>query len=50
MVCRKGELEDEEVEMWVLCETCNNWMHEKCIPTMHAYGINDEQFICHKYL
>ena len=47
MVCGKGEPDDEEVETWVLCETCASWTHERCIPTTHMYSVDDEVFICH---
>ena len=47
MVCGKGEDDDDTVETWVLCEQCNNLMHEKCIPVDHVYDHCDQQFICH---
>lgn len=47
IVCGKGETDDTLIETWVQCETCSNWLHEKCIPCNHVYSVYDEVFICH---
>ena len=47
IVCGKGEEDDYEVETWVLCDQCNNWMHEKCVPLYHIYDVDDDEFVCH---
>ena len=46
IVC--GKWEDDEVEMWVLCDQCNNWM--PCVPLDHIYNVEDDDFVCHNCL
>ena len=50
IVCGKGEDDDHAVETWVLCDQCNNWMHEKCVPLDHIYDVNDNDFVYHNCL
>ena len=42
-------LTDDEDLPWVLCESCNMWMHIECVP--HGVDLspidNDEPFFCH---
>ena len=33
IICGKGEDDDHEVETWVLCDQCNNWI--PCVPLDH---------------
>ena len=37
MVC--GE-DDVDIEDWVACEMCSQWIHSKCIPSNHPYSIS----------
>ena len=38
MVCSQ---KDDEVEDWVACEACSQWIHAKCIPVDHPFFVED---------
>ena len=38
MVCGEREEDDEDIEDWVACEMCSQWIHSKCIPSNHPYS------------
>ena len=46
IVCGQKE-DDEEVEDWVACEACSQWIHAKCIPVDHPFSLEDPDFYCH---
>ena len=33
MVCGEKEEDDVDIEDWVACEMCSQWIHSKCIPS-----------------
>ena len=35
MVCGEKEEDDVDIEDWVACEMCSQWIHSKCIPSNH---------------
>ena len=47
MVCGQKEDDDKEVEDWVACEACSQWIHAKCIPVDHPFSLEDPDFYCH---
>ena len=40
MVCGEKEEDDVDIEDWVACEMCSQWIHSKCIPSNHPYSIS----------
>ena len=37
MVCGEKEEDDVDIEDWVACEMCSQWIHSKCInPIIHT--------------
>ena len=49
MVCGEKEEDDVDIEDWVACEMCSQWIHSK-IPSNHPYSISHADFHCHNYL
>ena len=47
MVCGEKEEDDVDVEDWVACEMCSQWIYSKCIPSTHPYSISHVDFHCH---
>ena len=47
MVCGEKEEDDVDIEDWVACEMCSQWIHSKCIPSTHPYSISHTGFHCH---
>ena len=47
MVCGEKEEDDVDIEDWVACEMCSQWIHSKCIPYNHPYSISHADFHCH---
>ena len=47
MVCGEKEEDDVDIEEWVACEMCSQWIHSKCIPSNHPYSISHADFHCH---
>ena len=47
MVCGEREEDDVDIEDWVACEMCSQWIHSKCIPSNHPYSISHADFHCH---
>ena len=47
MVCGEKEKDDVDIEDWVACEMCSQWIHSKCIPSNHLYSISHADFHCH---
>ena len=47
MVCGEKEEDDVDIEDWVACEMCSQWIHSKCIPSNHPYSISHADFHCH---
>ena len=39
VVCGEKEEDDVDIEDWVACEMCSQWIHSKCIPSNHPYSI-----------
>ena len=37
MVCGEKEDDNVDIEDWVACEVCSQWIHSKCIPSNHPY-------------
>ena len=46
MVCHGTEDNDIDVEDYVACETCSQWIHAKCIPCDHPCSPADDNFYC----
>ena len=46
MVCGEKEEDDVDIEDWVACEMCSQWIHSKCIPSNHPYPSHAD-FHCH---
>ena len=46
MVCGEREEDDVDIEDWVACELCSQWIHSKCIPSNHPYSISHADFHC----
>ena len=44
MVCGEKEEDDVDIEDWVPCEMCSQWIHSKCIPSNHPYSISHADF------
>ena len=44
MVCGEKEEDDVDIEDWVACEMCSQWIHSKCIPSNHP---SHADFHCH---
>ena len=44
MVCGEKEEDDVDIEDWVACEMCSQWIHSKC---NHPYSISHADFHCH---
>ena len=40
MVCGEREEDDVDIEEWVACEMCSQWIHSKFIPSNHPYSIS----------
>ena len=36
MVCGEKEEDDVDIEDWVACEMCSQWIHSKCTPIIHT--------------
>ena len=47
MVCGEKEEDDVDIEDWVACEMCSQWIHSKCIPSNYPYSISHADFHCH---
>ena len=47
VVCGEKEEDDVNIEDWVACEMCSQWIHSKCIPSNHPYSISHADFHCH---
>ena len=47
VVCVVKEEDDVDIEDWVACEMCSQWIHSKCIPSNHPYSISHADFHCH---
>ena len=47
MVCGEKEEDDVDIEDWVACEMCSQWIHSKCIPSNHPYSISHADFHGH---
>ena len=47
MVCGEKEEDDVDIEDWVACEMCSQWIHSKCIPSNRPYSISHADFHCH---
>ena len=47
VVCGEKEEDDVDIEDWVACEMCSQWIHSKCIPSNHPYSISHADFHCH---
>ena len=47
MVCGEKEEDDVDIEDWVACEMCSQWIHSKCIPSNHPYSISHADFHCY---
>ena len=47
MVCGEKEEDDVDIEDWVACEMCSQWIHSKCIPSNQPYSISHADFHCH---
>ena len=47
MVCGEREEDDVDIEDWVACEMCSQWIHSKFIPSNHPYSISHADFHCH---
>ena len=47
MVCGEKEEDNVDIEDWVACEMCSQWIHSKCIPSNHPYSISHADFHCH---
>ena len=47
MACGEKEEDDVDIEDWVACEMCSQWIHSKCIPSNHPYCISHADFHCH---
>ena len=47
MVCEEKEEDNVDIEDWVACEMCSQWIHSKCIPSHHPYSISHADFHCH---
>ena len=47
MVCGEREEDDLDIEDWVACEMCSQWIHSKFIPSNHPYSISHADFHCH---
>ena len=47
MVCGEKEEDDVDIEDWVACEMCSQWIYSKCIPSNHPYSISHADFHCH---
>ena len=47
MVYGEREEDDVDIEDWVACEMCSQWIHSKCIPSNHPYSISHADFHCH---
>ena len=43
MVCGVKEEDDADIEDWVACEMCSQWIHS----TNHPYSISHADFHCH---
>ena len=46
-VCGEKEEDDVDIEDWVACEMCSQWIYSKCIPSNHPYSISHADFHCH---
>ena len=46
-LCGEREEDDVDIEDWVACEMCSQWIHSKCIPSNHPYSISHADFHCH---
>ena len=47
MVCGEREEDDVDIEDWVACEMCSQWIHSKFIPSNHPYSISHADFHCY---
>ena len=47
VVCGEKKEDDVDIEDWVACEMCSQWIHSKCIPSNHPYSISHADFHCH---
>ena len=46
MVCGEKEEDGVDIENWVACEMCSQWI-PKCIPSNHPYSISHADFHCY---
>ena len=51
MVCGEKEEDDVDIEDWVACEMCSQWIHSKCIPSNIIHTVYHMQtfiaiFVC----
>ena len=46
MVCGEKEENDVDIEDWMACEMCSQWIHSKCIPS-NPYSLSHAVFHCH---
>ena len=44
MVCGEREEDDVDIEDWVACEMCSQWIHSKFIPSNHPHSISHADF------
>ena len=45
MVCGEKEEDDVDIEDWVACEMCSQWIHSKCIPSNYHTLYHMQTFI-----
>ena len=46
VVCGEEEEDDVEIEDWVACGMCSQWIHSKCLPSNHPYSVSHADFHC----
>ena len=47
VVCGEEEEDDVDIEDWVACGMCSQWIHSKCLPSNHPYSVSHADFHCH---
>ena len=48
MVCGEKERDDVDIEDWVACEMCSQWIYSKCTSN-HPYSISHADCHCHLF-